>query len=571
MSLHVFISHSSEDREVAEQVCDMIEKRGLKCWIAPRNIVPGREYASEIIDAINGCGALVLVLTENANNSKFVAKEVERAVDRGKPVIPLRVREVKPGKSLELFISSSHWIDAFTSPMDAKMDQLESALRPLCEMPPAPARPAAPRVAAKPAPKPTGKPPYKAIGIGVGALVVLGVAGSLLMGGDEEPARPEPSRTPQVATAEAQARPQASTPADTKPAPQPETANAAPASPAEPLPPVEAPLPAAESELVAAVGKASGYQRVNAIKALAAKMPASLSEAAVAALVGSLEGRERSQALDFLANYMQTPLTVDGLEVLARPLQGSWRSGLFKRLGAQDVLPRDTSAEDAARLMRGLDDDARIDAIAALAPVMAPVLGVEQLNAVANPLTGYQRRNAFTLLARQDRLGDSLHGVDIGPALRENDYRERYRMIEVFVPYLAADQNAADLSALLGPMEQGYRANLMGLLRNHDKLASGMALADALELIKGGTDDARVDMIAHLAPLLAEPPGGADMVQLVGPLTGHKRLYGIQAIVRAGRVAPVDDSGLDALGESMDDRNKRRLAEALAPFMAGPG
>lgn len=576
MSLHVFISHSSEDREVAQQVCDMIEERGLKCWIAPRNIVPGREYASEIIDAINGCGALVLVLTENANSSKFVAKEVERAVDRGKPVIPLRVREVMPGKSLELFISSSHWIDAFTSPMDAKMDQLESALRPLCEMPPAPPRPAAPKPAAKPAARPAtgaaGKPPLKAIGIGVAALLVLGVGASLLLGGDDE-------APPRTGSAPAQV---AAAPADTSPAgdvPPAGTARSAPTSApsaitapeAAPLPPVQAPLPAAESQLVAAVGKASGYERVNVIKSLTAQMPASLSEAAVVALVAGLEDRERRNAMDILANYMLAPLSVDGLEALSRPMQGHWRSWLFQRLGAQDVLPAGTGAADAARLMRGLDGDARLDAIRALAPVLAPVQGVEALNAVANPLTGYARTNAFTALAKQFRLGEDLRGVDIGPALRETDSRERQRMIEVFLPHLAGDQSAADLAALLGPMDQWSRANLVGLLRNHDKVAGDIALADALELMKGESGDHRVALVTHLAPQLAEPLAPADMARLAGPLTGYPRINAVKAMVGSGKVAPLSASAVTMLAEGLSDREQRQLIEALGPVMQGAG
>ena len=56
--------------------------------------------------------------------SIFVKREVERAVSKGKPVFPIRVREVMPSRSLELFISSAHWIDAWKPPMEKYLERL---------------------------------------------------------------------------------------------------------------------------------------------------------------------------------------------------------------------------------------------------------------------------------------------------------------------------------------------------------------------------------------------------------------------------------------------------------------
>ena len=52
MSGHVFISYANSDLEVAERVCEGLEHRGTKCWIAPRDVTPGKTYASEIVRAI---------------------------------------------------------------------------------------------------------------------------------------------------------------------------------------------------------------------------------------------------------------------------------------------------------------------------------------------------------------------------------------------------------------------------------------------------------------------------------------------------------------------------------------
>ena len=131
MAKHAFISHASKDKEIAKKICDMLENRGIECWLAPRDIIPGRDYGEEIIRGIEETAATVLLMSENANDSTFVKKEIERAISKAKPVLPVRIRDVSPSPGLELFVSSAHWIDAWQSPIDNKIDQLANSIKPL--------------------------------------------------------------------------------------------------------------------------------------------------------------------------------------------------------------------------------------------------------------------------------------------------------------------------------------------------------------------------------------------------------------------------------------------------------
>jgi hypothetical protein len=124
-----FISYASEDESVARTISEYLERTGVSCWIAPRDVRPGADYASEIIDGIESSGVLVLVLSEHANSSEFVKREVERAVSKGKPIFPVRVREVVPSKSLELFISSAEWVDAWQPPIEQYLGRLADSIR----------------------------------------------------------------------------------------------------------------------------------------------------------------------------------------------------------------------------------------------------------------------------------------------------------------------------------------------------------------------------------------------------------------------------------------------------------
>jgi TIR domain len=125
----IFISYASADRDVAFRIVAFLEQNGIRCWVAPRDVPPGMEYGQAIIDGIAECRALVLILSDQSNESQYVRKEVERAVSRTKPVLPVRIREVAPSGSLEFYISSAQWVDAWKSPMEQHLLPLVSAIK----------------------------------------------------------------------------------------------------------------------------------------------------------------------------------------------------------------------------------------------------------------------------------------------------------------------------------------------------------------------------------------------------------------------------------------------------------
>ena len=120
----VFISYSKPDRIVAEAVCGILEARGVRCWIAPRDIVPGKDWSECIINALNRCPVMVLVFSSHANGSPQVRREVQRAFEKNMTVIPFRVEDVVPVESLEYYIGSVHWLDALTPPLEPHLQQL---------------------------------------------------------------------------------------------------------------------------------------------------------------------------------------------------------------------------------------------------------------------------------------------------------------------------------------------------------------------------------------------------------------------------------------------------------------
>jgi len=126
--LSAFISHAKADAKKAQEIAASLEERGLQCWIAPRDVTAGRAYGDEIIRGIESAKAFVLVLSKASNGSDFVAREVERAVSKQKPIFVVRLANVGPAPALELFISGTQWIDAFPGRLGPHIGRLAKLL-----------------------------------------------------------------------------------------------------------------------------------------------------------------------------------------------------------------------------------------------------------------------------------------------------------------------------------------------------------------------------------------------------------------------------------------------------------
>jgi hypothetical protein len=131
----VFVSYSQADRECAFQLVAQLESRGIGVWVAPRDISPATDWAEAIIEAISGARMMVLVFSAHCNASPQVRREVERAVHREIPILPFRIEDVLPARSLEYFLSTPHWLDAFPPPREPHFVRLSAHIQSLLSAP----------------------------------------------------------------------------------------------------------------------------------------------------------------------------------------------------------------------------------------------------------------------------------------------------------------------------------------------------------------------------------------------------------------------------------------------------
>jgi hypothetical protein len=124
----VFIAYSSRDKLVADAACAALEAQRIPCWIAPRDVLPGVEYGESIIRAINDSEIVLLIFSSNSNSSPQVRREIERAVSKAKIILPFRIEDVIPTGAMEYALSSTHWLDALTPPLEKSLIRLRETV-----------------------------------------------------------------------------------------------------------------------------------------------------------------------------------------------------------------------------------------------------------------------------------------------------------------------------------------------------------------------------------------------------------------------------------------------------------
>jgi predicted NBD/HSP70 family sugar kinase len=110
----VFLSHTSSDSPIAQELAAVLESAGIRCWIAPRDIAPGSRYAEAIASGIEECAIFVLLSSDDAMRSPHVLNEIEAAASLDRAMLVLRMDSTDPAssKSVGLFLRSHQWLDA---------------------------------------------------------------------------------------------------------------------------------------------------------------------------------------------------------------------------------------------------------------------------------------------------------------------------------------------------------------------------------------------------------------------------------------------------------------------------
>ena len=115
----VFISYSTIDAASAETLRNVLEKNGLSCWMAPRDIPGGSNYTKEIPIAIRNCKVFVLILSKNAQASHWVLKELDSAVNCGKVILPFMLEDCSLNDEFNFLLTGAQRYSAYQKKAEA--------------------------------------------------------------------------------------------------------------------------------------------------------------------------------------------------------------------------------------------------------------------------------------------------------------------------------------------------------------------------------------------------------------------------------------------------------------------
>lgn len=119
---YAFISYSSKNQLKADSMRQLLKQNKILCWMAPYDIPAGSKYAHVINDALENCACLVLLLSNESQNSQFVGKEVERAITYRKPIVTMQLEDMILNSGFKFYLGDGqivavHEIDSDTEEM----------------------------------------------------------------------------------------------------------------------------------------------------------------------------------------------------------------------------------------------------------------------------------------------------------------------------------------------------------------------------------------------------------------------------------------------------------------------
>src|SRR5262245_8589626 len=130
MASDVFISYATPDHELAARMCHDLDADGITCWIAPRDVTAGADYARTIATVIPETHVLVLLVSGASAASEHVDSEAHLAAGRKIPILPLRLDRATLAPWQEYFVSGRQYIDLFERP-ETKFPDVRRAVRTL--------------------------------------------------------------------------------------------------------------------------------------------------------------------------------------------------------------------------------------------------------------------------------------------------------------------------------------------------------------------------------------------------------------------------------------------------------
>ena len=109
---------------MADAVVSDFEQNGIRCWYAPRDILPGQEWVTAIQEGIRSAKVFILLFTDESNASRQVMNEVALAFNAEKTIVPFKLTKQEMSDELGYYLTRVHWLDAVSQPLSDHIEEL---------------------------------------------------------------------------------------------------------------------------------------------------------------------------------------------------------------------------------------------------------------------------------------------------------------------------------------------------------------------------------------------------------------------------------------------------------------
>lgn len=132
MEKEIFISYTTSDKAVADSLVVYLESMGYSCFIAPRDIDPGKAYAANLMSAISNCKLVVLIASSAINESEHCLNEVDVVTERKKPILPIFIEEFSLSDDYRYYLGRKQQIFAYPEKLEKYFSKILDGIQANC-------------------------------------------------------------------------------------------------------------------------------------------------------------------------------------------------------------------------------------------------------------------------------------------------------------------------------------------------------------------------------------------------------------------------------------------------------
>ena len=128
MSAEVFVSYSSQDFEEVHCIVERLRGAGVSVWMDEGGIEAAALWSEAIVDAINDCKVLIMMVSSHSTDSTNVVKEVMLSSESGKVILPIYLEEAEIPSRLKYQLTGIQHLEAFSLSESALIEELRRGL-----------------------------------------------------------------------------------------------------------------------------------------------------------------------------------------------------------------------------------------------------------------------------------------------------------------------------------------------------------------------------------------------------------------------------------------------------------